>query len=166
MINELNRNLKEVGDELREGNALLIEEAEVKAKSAKLKVKNEIYDEIAGYMRPHFEIIEKSLKGAEELPEEEFRKRLIISCFEACYIKRGANLLLMVKSGEDIKERDFEIAITELFDFAKMAGIKCGLRICDYEDLTNEKMIDIYEYSRKVLYDAFESGSEVRVLWS
>ncbi len=164
-INLLNKRLKEVGEELRESNALLIEEAEVKARSAKLKVKNDIYDEISGYMKPHFGIIERSLKDTDDLSEEEFRKRLIIACFEACFIKRGANLLLVVKSGENIKKRDFAIAVNELFDYAKMAGINCGLRICDYEDLTNEKMIDIYEYSRKALFDAFETGSEVRVLW-
>ncbi|WP_022766923.1 histidine kinase N-terminal 7TM domain-containing protein [Butyrivibrio sp. XPD2006] len=165
-INALNRTLKEVGDELRESNALLIEEAEIKARSAKLKVKNDIYDEIVCYMKPHFGIIEKSLKGSEDLTEEEFRERLIISCFEACFIKRGANLLLAVKSGEDIKKRDFSIAVSELFNFAKMAGIKCGIRICDYGKLTNEKMIDIYEYSHKALFDAFETGSEVKVLWN
>lgn len=86
-INSLNKRLKEVGEELRESNALLIEEAEVKARSAKLKVKNDIYDEISGYMKPHFGIIERSLKDTDDLSEEEFRKRLIIACFEACFIK-------------------------------------------------------------------------------
>ena len=165
-INALNKSLREVGDELREGNALLIEEAEVKANRARLQIKNEIYDDIAAYMSPHFKIIENLLKEADNAPEEEFRNRLLRACFKTCYIKRDSNLMLIMKSGEDIAREDFTIAVKELFDMAKTAGIPCGIRIGNILSLSNEEMIEVFEYCQKTLWEAFETGSEVRIIWN
>ncbi len=163
-ITSLNQSLEEVGDELREGYGLLIEEANVKAKRAKLKVKNEVYDEIGSYMSPHFEIIEKSLRGAEELPEEEFRERLCLACFEACFVKRGAYLLLAIKTGEIIRTEDFDIVIRELLDSANRAGIHCEMNSIDAEPLYNRQLISIFEFAQKELLKAIKEKKNVRLL--
>ncbi len=163
-ITNLNRSLEEVGDELREGYGLLIEEANVKAKRAKLKVKNEVYDEIGSYMGPHFDIIEKNLEGAEDLPEEEFRRRLGIACFEACFVKRGSNLLLAIKTGEVINTEDFAIAIRELFDSANRTGIKCEIGAFDMDVLNNRQMIAILEYAQGQLFEAIKEKRSIKLM--
>jgi hypothetical protein len=163
-ISNLNRSLEEVGDELRQGYGLLIEEANVKAKRAKLKVKNEVYEEIGSYMSPHFDIIEKSLEGAEELPEEEFRKRLGLVCFEACFVKRGSNLLLATKTGEVIKTEDFAIAMREILDSANRTGISCEIEAFDMEALNNRQMIDTFEYAQKHLFKAIEEKKNIKLI--
>ena len=49
---------------------------------------------------------------------------------------------------------------------AKMAGIECGIRVNDYQALTDQQMIDIFEHSEKELYKAFKTGDEVRIQWN
>ncbi len=164
-INNLNRDLQEKGESIKDGNALLIEEARVKAERAKLHVENDIYDEIAVYMRPHLDIIEKCLEGADDLPEEEFRKRLYLSCFEATFVKRGSNLILLTKSKTPIPRGDYKIAVSELFTYAGLSGaqVSGGVMITGDRNLSDDRMLIAFKAVEKLLYAAFGCKCKARI---
>ena len=121
-INRLNQELSDLGDLLREENAMLNAENELKANRPRIEQQNRLYADIAKQVSPQLAILAEILA---HLPHEEgeFEKKMKYACILNAYIKRYSNLFLLSHQNPLIGSVELQLALMESLEYVRLYGM-------------------------------------------
>lgn len=118
VVNEMNRELKEIGERLSEESDLLRAENEIKEQKARIAEQNRLYDSIAVLLKPQLDEIAKLLES-----DDDFQRKMSLVCVLNCYVKRRANLALLADSCKYIDARELYLSIRESAEYMKLCSV-------------------------------------------
>lgn len=117
-VNDMNRELQEIGERLSEESDLLRAENEIKEQKARIAEQNRLYDSIAVQLKPQLDEIARLLEN-----ENDFEKNIRLVCVLNCYVKRRANLALLADSCKYIDSRELYLSIRESAEYIKLCSV-------------------------------------------
>ena len=117
-VNEMNRELREIGERLCEESDLLRAENEIKEQKSRLEEQNRLYDNIAVLLKPQLDEIARLLEN-----DDDFEKRIRLVCVLNCYVKRRANLALLADSCKYIDARELYLSVRESVEYVKLCAV-------------------------------------------
>ena len=117
-VNEMNRELREIGERLCEESDLLRAENEIKEQKSRLEEHNRLCDNIAVLLKPQLDEIARLLEN-----ENDFEKNIRPICVLNCYVKRKANLTLLADSCKYIDSRELYLSIRESAEYIKLCSV-------------------------------------------
>ncbi len=167
----LGKELKSLSEELYGDIAFLEIEQELKAKRARIKKQNEIYNVISNEILPYIAKINEILNHGKscESQDECIKKVNIIGC----YIKRKTNLLLQAENGQMVDRLDMISCYNEVFKALEIYGVDCEIKYESPDDMPfsiNMACFDLFgEIIEKLNFDfkmifinCFEVGDKIR----
>lgn len=163
-VNELSKRLRETNEALKENNSMLVEQAGIRREQAKLEIQNTIYDEIARAVRPYLMRIEESLIDAGNLTDNELRERLKTACVLGAYVKRYSNMLLIVRSGNDLKPAEMVLAIKEILNYVSMGPVSTDVMLATDGTVSDVTLLDAYRFVSEIILMIYKDISDIRVL--
>lgn len=144
-INQINRELSEVKEQISEYNVILKSEAELKKRRAAVTEQNKLYDSITEFIRPQLCDLENILKNIEN-NREDISVNYAGACVVNVYIKRISNLLIMAKSRKMLNAFELENSIRELVEYISVYGISCSFFSNVSGEISAEKTIALFKF--------------------
>lgn len=117
-VNEMNKELLEIGERLCEESDLLRAENEIKEQKARIAEQNRLYDSIATLVKPQLDKIARLLES-----EQDFKRKMSLVCVLNCYVKRRANLALLADGCKYIDARELYLSVRESAEYIKLCGV-------------------------------------------
>lgn len=145
--------LKEVKENLEDGNAILEEENAVKAREAHIAEKERLYNIIQKDTAKQISLMDKLIEQTEESDDDEERVRLLKKMLViGAYLKRRSNLVFLADKMSSMEPKELELTFGESLDNLEMYGITCGF----YSELT-KPVLSVHIIA---MYDFFEEITE------
>lgn len=144
-INQINRELSEVKEQISEYNVILKSEAELKKRRAAVTEQNKLYDSITEFIRPQLCDLENILKNIEN-NRGDISVNYAGACVVNVYIKRISNLLIMAKSRKMLNAFELENSIRELAEYISVYGISCSFFSNVSGEISAEKTIALFKF--------------------
>lgn len=144
-INQINRELSEIKEQISEYNVILKSEAELKKRRAAVTEQNKLYDSITEFIRPQLCDLENILKNIEN-NRGDISVNYAGACVVDVYIKRISNLLIMAKSRKMLNAFELENSIRELAEYISVCGISCSFFSNVSGEISAEKMIALFKF--------------------
>ena len=127
-VNEINRSIETVKENLEDENELIRQENEIRSERIRVETRNRLYNRIAEAVRTRAvrvdellsEIRKKEASPAGE--EEEERDRIIYAMIMSAYIKRMGNLILLTDTGAPVSTEELALAVSESLEYLKLKG--------------------------------------------
>ena len=151
---EMNRELWESTEHLREENALLARESEVKAERTRIETYSRLYDEIASETDDQINGIKDILVSFGKCGADDFDRGVKRIAILTAYIKRSANLMLIRKDKKTIRAFDLMLSIKESLEYASFFGITADVAGGGDTDFPADIVIEAY----KMFEFIFEGG--------
>lgn len=159
-INQLNRQLAELGNVLEEENAMLDAENKIAAERTRVRQQNALYDSIAKSVRPKLDKIDRLLEMS---LEEKFEETMKYACILNAYIKRYSNLLLLFHQKKQIDSNELRLAFAESLEYTELYGIKSYLSYQGGGSMQGEYLLLIYKIFESALESAIPGANAVLV---
>lgn len=144
-INQINRELSEIKEQISEYNVILKSEAELKKRRAAVTEQNKLYDSITEFIRPQLCDLENILKNIEN-NRGDISVNYAGACVVDVYIKRISNLLIMAKSRKMLNAFELENSIRELAEYISVCGISCSFFSNVSGEISAEKTIALFKF--------------------
>lgn len=144
-INQINRELSEIKEQISEYNVILKSEAELKKRRAAVTEQNKLYDNITEFIRPQLCDLENILKNIEN-NSGDISVNYARACVVNVYIKRISNLFIMAKSRKMLNAFELENSIRELAEYISVYGISCSFFSNVSGEISAEKSIAIFKF--------------------
>ena len=144
-INQINRELSEIKEQISEYNVILKSEAELKKRRAAVTEQNKLYDSITEFIRPQLCDLENILKNIEN-NRGDISVNYAGACVVDVYIKRISNLLIMAKSRKMLNAFELENSIREFAEYISVCGISCSFFSNVSGEISAEKMIALFKF--------------------
>lgn len=144
-INQINRELSEVKEQISEYNVILKSEAELKKRRAAVTEQNKLYDSITEFIRPQLCDLENILKNIEN-NRGDISVNYAGACVVNVYIKRISNLFIMAKSRKMLNAFELENSIRELAEYISVYGISCSSFSNVSGEISAEKTIALFKF--------------------
>lgn len=125
-LNQLNHELSETQERLKEENNLIKAENEILARRVKADERNKLYDLMARSVNSELDIMEDLIKNTSP-DSPDFKEKLSEACIYKAYIKRYCNMMLMGQDSEELSSFELENSIRESMEYIKLRGIDCEL---------------------------------------
>ena len=151
---EMNRELWESTEHLREENALLARESEVKAERTRIETYNRLYDEIASETDDQINGIKDILVSLRRCDADDFNRGVKRISILTAYIKRSANLMLIRKDKKMIRTFDLMLSIKESLEYAPFFDIAADVTQGADIEFPADDVIEAY----KMFEFIFEGG--------
>lgn len=116
--NEMNEQLREIGEHLSQESDLIQAENEMKEKKARIEEQNRLYDSIAVLVKPYLDRIDRLIDD-----EDRFKENLETAMVLNGYIKRRANLILIGDGKETLCAQELYLSIKESCEYLKLCGV-------------------------------------------
>lgn len=161
-LNSLRRKLEEMGDVLKEENAMLKAENDIKEKKAKLQHQNQIYAKIASGVKPQLIHIQQLL---DEINENKnlFEENMKYACVLNAYVKRYSNLLLLLEEHGNISSEELKFAISESLEYIKFFGVKTYANYHGKTRMTGENILMVYKIFEETIEKALPKADAIIV---
>lgn len=149
-LNQLNKELENIQEQLGEENILLQAELDLKEKRARADEQNRLYDRIE-------RDVEKQLVKADEVLQkieagsDDTRSLLAKACVLGAYIKRRGNLLLLGEETEYINIRELEYCIRESLENLRLGQVFTSFSCSCNGKMPLEYIIAAYDFYEKVV---------------
>lgn len=152
-INDFNRQIGEVTEELNNENDLIRQENEVRAERVSFETKNRLYNRIASAVRTKAVRVNDLLtRLREDGNEEEFRSNIIYASVLSAYIKRMGNLMILTDGVAALSSKELGMAISESLEYLRLRGCFC--------DITESGECRLASNAVLLAYEMFETAIE------
>ncbi len=149
------KQLEELGSRLSANNDLLKAEVELKEKHAKIDEYIRMYDKIAKEVEPQLKQLEDSLDSLKDSNNP--RKQLGLICVLSAYIKRQGNLVLLGEEASFLPAKELELCLRESLENLKLYGAATSIS-CKCEGiLPKEHAQATYSFFEAVIESSFPS---------
>lgn len=155
-IQKLNKKLSEHLDQLETRNAYLAEEAHVMQESTEIQTRNQLYEQIAGIVKPQLECIENILSSADELTEKQLAQVAILKA----YIKRRSNMELLGTEGT-LETGELATAVAESLEYLNLYGLSTVSRYAGAHTHSVNTVTAAYENIETIIEDSLDTLSNM-----
>ncbi len=149
--------LKELREELKDSNAVSMQNYQMDKRIRSLAEKNRLHDELHKQTTSQINFLNDCLKKLSETNEVNEKKDLLRRIVVVgAYLKRRNNLILVSEQDGIIKEEELNLSIQEMMKNLQLAGVGCASYVQVGKDLPADaamKLFDFYEY---VVENAFD----------
>ena len=152
----LNENIAEANELIESENELIRAENELKQRRALIDSRKQIYTRIDKLMYPYY-LKTQALLDRADPDSPDFSDTVVQLNILHTYIKRGTNLLLSDRHGDDIDSAELRLSLEETARYLYYAGIEAQVNPIPDTLIGQEKAI--------ALYTAFEEVAEALTDW-
>lgn len=160
-ITDVLEELKTLQEELRDSNALSMENYRMDKRIRTLAEKNRIHDELHKQTAQQINLMNhwlQQLEQSEDIGERrELLRRIVVV---GAYLKRRNNLILICEQDGMIRAEELNLSFREMTKNLQAAGIECACSVELSGALpmsTAKKMVDFYEYVVEQAFDGLQS---------
>ena len=152
-IHQLNQSLENLGNVLKEENAMLEAENKMAEEKIKIRQQNAIYDAISNKVISQLEKVNQILE--EPMSDDaEFEKKMKVACILNAYVKRCSNLVILSHQREEIDSNELCLALSESLDYLELYGVKTHGGFRGKCGLSGEMVQFVYEVFEEALEQA------------
>ncbi len=149
------KQLEQLGSILAKDNDLLKAEVELKERHARIDEYIRMYDKIAKEVEPQLQQLEESLNSLKY--SDNPRKQLGLVCVLSAYIKRQGNLVLLGEEASFLPAKELELCLRESLENLKLYGVATSIS-CKCEGiLPKEHTQAAYSFFEAVIESSFPS---------
>ncbi len=156
--------LKELREELKDSNAVSMQNYHVYKKICALAEKNRLHDELHRQTSTQINLLNNWLTELSETADENEKKELLRKIVVVgAYLKRRNNLILVSEQDGRIKAEELRLSIDEMMKNLQLAGVDCAASIQFNSDIPSDiamRLLDFYEH---VVENAFDGLSYLLV---
>lgn len=149
--------LKELREELKDSNAVSMQNYRIDKKIRALAEKNRLHDELHKQTAHQIDLLNDWLtKLTQTDSTEEKRELLRHIVVVGAYLKRRNNLILVGEQDGIIKEEELNLSINEMMKNLQLAGVNCACVVQLEKNLPTDvamKLFDFYEYVVEKSFD-------------
>jgi hypothetical protein len=148
-------------EELKDSNALSMENYQMTKKIRILEEKNRIHDELHRQTAHQIDLLNGWLSRLEQTEDVTERRELLRRIVVVgAYLKRRNNLILIYEQDGFIREEELNLSIKEMMKNLQMAGVECACSMEFDQNLPTgaaRQMFDFYEYVVENAFDGLQS---------
>ncbi len=148
-------------EDLKDSNAISMENYRMDKKIRTLEEKNRIHDELHRQTAHQIDLMNGWLSRLEQTADVKERRELLRRIVVVgAYLKRRNNLILIYEQDGFIREEELNLSIKEMMKNLRMAGVDCACSMEFDRDLptgTAGRMFDFYEYVVENAFDGLQS---------
>jgi hypothetical protein len=150
-VHRLNRQLQEQREILESEHELLQAENQLKQQALQVQQEEALYTEIASFVRPQNEKLQQLLDH-QPRGEEAFREMLKNNCYLNVYIKRCANLILLMHQRDGTVEvSELFLAIRESLEYVLLAGVPATNELKGEGRIAGSLALEAYAFLERLL---------------
>ena len=149
-IQQINKALANLGDVMAEQNSILEGENRLAEKKASIQQQNQLYDRISQDVSHQLFMLHTILA---DLPENEyaFENKMKYASVLMVYIKRRANLLLLINQQNWIPGKELSLSLAESLEYVRLSHITAYGTYQDEFSIPGVYALDIYQLFQQVL---------------
>ncbi len=153
--------LKELREDLKDSNAVSMQNYKMDKRVRALAEKNRLHDELHRQTAHQIDLLSDWLKALSETEDAEKKRELLRRIVVVgAYLKRRNNLILVGEQDGIIKAEELNLSIKEMMKNLQLAGVSCAGSVqfdCDLPSDAVKKLFDFYEYVVENAFDGLES---------
>lgn len=154
---EILEELKELREELKDANAVSMQNYKMDKKIRALAEKNRLYDQLHRQTAHQINLMNDWLTGlidtSDPAEKKELLRRIVVV---GAYLKRRNNLILVDEQDGVIKAEELELSLNEIMKNLQLAGVECAcavqLDVTPTAEVTMQ-LFDFYEYVVEYAFD-------------
>lgn len=149
--------LEELREELKDSNAVSMQNYQMDKRIRALEEKNRLHDELHKQTARQIELMNDLLKKLIEADDAEEKRELLRRIVVVgAYLKRRNNLTLVGEQDGMIEEDELSLSIKEMMKNLQVAGVSCAASVQFEKDIPASvvlKLFDFYEYVVENTFD-------------
>lgn len=153
--------LKELREELKDSNAVTMQNYRMDKQIRALAEKNRLHDELHKHTAHQIDLLNDWLKKLAEADNPQEKRELLRHIVVVgAYLKRRNNLILVGEQDGKIKAEELELSIKEMMKNLQLADINCGCVVQLDNELSTDivmKLFDFYEYVVENSFDGLSN---------
>ena len=157
-VNRLNRDIRDITQQLERENALIEKENRITAEKSRVETQNRLYDRIARHTRPQLVRIEKILQD-DGAAERKMQRCMLLGT----YVKRCSNLMLVAEQRRELSTDELFLSIRESMEQMGFLGIVCELIRGEPRKLPPGRIITAYDVFESVIESVLDTALTLSV---
>ena len=149
--------LKELREELKDSNAVSMQNYKINKRIRALAEKNRLHDELNRQTAKQINLLNDWLTKLSETdnPDEkrELLRRIVVV---GAYLKRRNNLVLVSEQDGMIKEEEMNLSIKEMMNYLQIAGVTCAASVQFERDIPSDVVMQLIDFYENVVENAFD----------
>ncbi len=149
--------LQELREELKDANAVSMQNYQMKKRIRTLAEKNRLHDELHRQTAHQIDLLNswlRKLAAAKDADEKRELLRHIVVV--GAYLKRRYNLILVSEQDGIIKEEEMTLSIEEMTRNMQLAGVNCACSVRFGRDLKSDVAMRLFDFCEYVVENAFD----------
>ena len=147
-IYALNRQIEETTEQIESRNEYLHAQNDLKTEQSKLDARNDLYDNMAGILKPQIDEITSLLKNTEDADFDDNLRRIAVL---NAYIKRRSNMELLKSDKDILTLKELNTAISESCEYIKLCGTETLVSPSSDADFPAQMIILVYDFFESVV---------------
>ena len=159
-LSELLEHLDELNalrEELKDSNAVAMQNYRLDKRLRTLAEKNRLHDEIHRQTAHQINLLGQWLEKLQKTENEDERRELLRRIVVVgAYLKRRNNLILVSEQDGIIKEEELNLSIREIVKNLQLAGVNCACSVQFDRDLPADAVMQLFDFCEFVVENAFD----------
>lgn len=160
--------LKVLREELKDSNAVSMQNYRMDKQIRTLAEKNRLHDELHRQTAHQINLLNKWLTRLIETEDADEKRELLRRIVVVgAYLKRRNNLILVSEQDGLIKAEELDLSINEMIKNLQFAGIICATSVQFEQDIPSGIVMQLFDFYESVIEYAFDGLSELlaRFFW-
>lgn len=152
--------LKEIREELKDSNAVSMQNYQMDKQVRILAEKNRLHDELHRQTTRQIDMLNDWLTKLNETdnPDEkrELLRRIVVV---GAYLKRRNNLILVSEQDGTLSEAELNLSVNEMMKNLQLAGVKCAASVEFERSVSSDVIMQLFDFYEHVVETAFDGLS-------
>lgn len=152
--------LKELRKELKDSNAVSMQNYQMDRQIRGLAEKNRLHDELHRQTAHQIDLMNEWLKRLVETGDANEKRDLLRHIVVVgAYLKRRNNLILVNEQDGVIREEELKLSIEEMAKNLQLAGVRCAASVQLGRDIPSDVVMKLFDFYEYVVESAFDGLS-------
>ena len=149
--------LKELREELKDANAVSMQNYQIDKRIRALAEKNRLHDELHRQTAKQINFLNDWLTKLTEIEGADEKRALLCRIVVVgAYLKRRNNLVLLGEQDGMIKEEELSLSIKEMMKNLQIAGVNCAASVQFERDIPSNVVMQLFDFYEYVAENAFD----------
>ena len=149
--------LKELREELKDSNAVSMQNYQIDKRIRVLAEKNRLHDELHRQTAKQINLLNDWLTKLSETDNQDEKRELLRRIVVVgAYLKRRNNLVLVSEQDGMIKEEELNLSIKEMMKNLQIAGVSCASSVQFERDIPSDVVMQLFDFYEYVVENAFD----------
>ena len=149
--------LEELREELKDSNAVSMQNYQMDKRIRALEEKNRLHDELHKQTARQIELMNDLLKKLIEVDDAEEKRELLRRIVVVgAYLKRRNNLTLVGEQDGMIEEDELSLSIKEMMKNLQVAGVSCAASVQFEKDIPASVVLQLFDFYEYVVENTFD----------